>query len=668
MNREEARKRIEILRKDLHDHNYRYYVLSQPVISDYQYDMMLKELEKLENEYPEFQDENSPTVRIGSDISAEFVQVRHKFPMLSLGNCYSKEELVEFDNRIRKIIGDDFEYVCELKYDGVAISLHYEEGRLIRAVTRGDGEQGDDVTRNVRTIKSIPLVLTGVNYPDEFEIRGEIFMKKDGFEKMNRERKEAGEPSFANPRNATSGTLKSKNSSVVAKRPLDCYLYHLAGENLPFSSHYENLMAAAEWGFKIPAAYIRKLRSLEEVLKFIDLWDTARKNLPFDIDGVVLKVNSYESQNQLGFTAKTPRWAVAYKYKAEQTSTLLKNISFQVGRTGAVTPVANLEPVLLAGTIVKRATLHNADQISLLDVRLGDRVYVEKGGEIIPKITGVDLSSRNQDSKPFIFISHCPECGSELVREPEEAAYYCPNANLCPPQIKGRIEHFVSRRAMNINIAGATIDQLFRNKLISNPADLYALEFSQLIHLERFAEKSANNLLQSIKDSKNVPFQRVLYALGIRYVGETVAKRLSAHFGNINKIRSARFEELTNVDEIGDRIARSIIGYFSQETNIRILERLISYGLRFETGDAEKENISEKLKGKNFVISGTFSKYSRDELKKLIELNGGHNLSAVSPNTSYLIAGEKTGPEKLRKAELLKIPIITEDDFTKMIQ
>jgi len=668
MNKEEAGLRIEKLRKELHEHNYRYYVLSQPVISDFEYDLLMKELESLENAYPEFFDENSPTRRIGSDISSEFVQMKHKYPMLSLSNSYSREELEEFDTRIKKTIGPDFEYVCELKYDGVAISLHYQRGRLIRAVTRGDGEQGDDVTSNVRTIRTIPLVLKGSDYPEDFEIRGEIFMDKKGFEKMNKERSEAGEPTFANPRNATSGTLKSQNSSVVAKRPLDCFLYHLAGDSLPYFSHYENLIASAGWGFKIPSGYFLKVKSLVGAFEFINYWETERKNLPFDIDGVVIKVNSYEKQKKLGFTAKTPRWAIAYKYKAEQTSTTIKSISFQVGRTGAVTPVANLEPVQLAGTVVKRATLHNADQISLLDIRIGDNVYVEKGGEIIPKIVGVDLSGRDSDSIPFSFITHCPECGSELLRKPEEAAHYCPNTYGCPPQIKGRIEHFVSRKAMNINIAEATIDQLFRHKLILTVADLYTLTFNQLVELERFAEKSASNLLQSIEDSKNVIFPRVLYALGIRYVGETVAKKLASHFGSIDAIRNASLEELTAVDEIGERIAGSLKEYFSIPVNIEILNKLKTYGLRFQMGDDSKNILSDKLAGKSFVVSGTFSRFSRDELKSLIESHGGKNVSSVSSNLDYLLAGLNSGPEKLKKAELFKVTVILEDDFVKMIQ
>ncbi len=668
MNREEAKSRIEWLRKELHDHNYRYYILSKPAISDYEFDSLMKELSDLEDNFPEYSDENSPTKRIGSDISTEFEQVKHKYPMLSLGNTYSMEELKEFDNRVKKIIGSDFEYVCELKYDGVAISLNYENGKLIRAVTRGDGEKGDDVTRNVRTIKSIPLILKGDDYPLDFEIRGEIFMNRKGFEKMNNEREESGDPVFANPRNATSGTLKSQNSSIVAKRPLDCYLYHLAGEDLPYSNHYENLIKASSWGFKIPLQYSKKVGSMEEIFKYIQLWEQERKTLPFDIDGIVVKVNSYDKQRQLGFTAKTPRWAIAYKYKAEHTVTTLKSIDFQVGRTGAITPVANLDPVQLAGTIVKRASLYNADQISLIDVRIGDKVFVEKGGEIIPKITGVDLTLRIPGTEPFVFISTCPECGTELIRKPEEAAHYCPNVYGCPPQIKGRIEHFVSRKAMDINIAEATIDQLYKHKLILNMADLYKLEYFQLVKLERFAEKSANNLLRSIEDSKKVPFPRVLYALGIRYVGETVAKKLARHFGSMESIRNASMEELISVDEIGQRIAGSLKEYFSYPINIEIIERLKSYGLRFEINIKSDIYRSDRLKGKLFVISGTFSKFTRDELKSLIELNGGKNLSAVSQKTNYLLAGNKVGPEKLKKAKAFNIPLINEDDFEKMIQ
>lgn len=668
MNREEARLRIEALRKDLHEQNHNYYVLSQPVISDFDFDMRMKELIRLEEMFPEFIDVNSPSQRVGSDINSEFEQVSHKYPMLSLGNTYSHEELEDFDNRVKKIIGEEFEYVCELKYDGVAISLWYKNGKLIRAVTRGDGEQGDDVTRNVRTIKSIPLVLTGNDYPIDFEIRGEIYMPREKFEKMNREREEAGEQVFANPRNATSGTLKSQNSSVVAKRPLECYLYHLAGPDLPFSSHYENLIKASEWGFRIPGQYIKKLRKLNEIFEYLEFWETERKKLPFDIDGVVIKVDSYEKQKVLGFTAKTPRWAISYKFIAEQAITTLKSIDFQVGRTGAITPVANLEPVQLAGTVVKRASLHNADQISLIDIRIGDKVFVEKGGEIIPKITGVDLSLRSAESKPLVFISHCPECGTELIRKPEEAAHYCPNIFGCPAQIKGRIEYFVSRKAMNINIAEATIDQLYKHKLVLNVADLYKLEFNQLVNLERFAEKSAGNLLQSIEESKKVPFQKVLNGLGIKGVGESVAKKLANHFGSLEVIRNASFEELTQVDEIGEGIASSLKEYFSHPNNIEIIERLKSHGLCLETRDDNKTVLSAKLGGKSFVISGTFTEFSRDELKAVIELHGGKIVSSLSSNTGYLLAGEKAGPEKLKKAEVLNIQILSEQDFKEMIQ
>ena len=666
MNKEEARIRIENLQKELHLHNHNYYVLSNPVISDFEYDKLMEELQRLEGLYPEFADNNSPSQRVGSDISTEFEQVRHKFPMLSLSNTYSIEEVNEFNNRIKKAIGESFEYVCELKYDGVAISLLYENGFLIRGVTRGDGEQGDDITRNIKTIKSIPLLLTGKDYPSVFEIRGEIFMPRKGFEKMNKERLEAGEPVFANPRNVTSGTLKSQSSSVAAKRPLDCYLYHLAGEDLPYSSHYENLIKSAEWGFKIPKEFSKKVFSVDEVMEYINFWKDQRKNLPFDIDGVVIKVNSYNQQRKLGFTAKNPRWAIAYKYQAEQAVTKLKSIVFQVGRTGAITPVANLEPIQLSGTVVKRASLHNADQINLIDVRIGDNVFIEKGGEIIPKIVGVDLPSRPADSKPFSFITKCPECGTDLIRKPEESAHYCPDIYGCPPQIKGRIEHFVSRKAMDINIAEANIDLLFRNKLISSVADLYILEYDQLIKLERFAEKSANNLLKSIELSKKVPFHRVLYALGIRYIGETVAKKLARHFGSLEKIKDAGLEELINVDEIGERIAGSLKEYFAHLFNIELLSRLQSYGLCFSE-EGTRISVSNKLEGKSFVISGTFLNFSRDELKSIIEQHGGKNISSVSSNTNYLLAGEKTGPEKLKKALLLKIPIISETDFKEMI-
>lgn len=667
MDREQAQIQISKLREVLNKHNYQYYVLNQPVISDFEFDALLSELTGLEKLFPEFDDPNSPTQRVGSDINLEFEQVRHKYPMMSLGNTYSREELTEFDTRVRKVITEDFEYVCELKYDGVAISLSYRNGVLSKAVTRGDGEQGDDVTRNVKTIRSVPLKIQGTGYPEEFEIRGEIFLPRDGFDKMNRLREESGEMVFANLRNAAAGTLKLQNSSAVSKRPLDCFLYYLAGENLPTPFHYESLTKASGWGFKIPLQFMQKAKNLEEVFTFIEYWETARKSLPFDTDGVVIKVNSYDYQKQLGFTAKIPRWAIAYKYKTEQARTKLNSVSFQVGRTGAVTPVANLEPVNLAGTVVKRASLHNADQIELLGLRLGDWVYVEKGGEIIPKIVGVDIAARDSSSQTFSFISECPECGTTLLRNPDEAAHYCPNTYACPPQIKGRIEHFVSRKAMDINIAEATIDQLFRHKLITNIADLYKLEFMQLVMLERFAEKSANNLLQSIEESKKIPFPRVLYALGIRFVGETVAKKLARHFGSLDRIISSTEEELKNVDEVGERIAGSVAEYFAHPANREIVGRLIAAGLCFTMSEEEKGNISQKLEGRSFVISGTFQNFSRDEIKSAIEKNGGKNMSGISSGTRFLIAGSKPGPDKLRKAESLGIPVISEDDFLRML-
>jgi DNA ligase (NAD+) len=662
----EAKQRIDFLREQLNKHNYNYYVLSQPTISDYEFDMLMKELAGLEKDFPEFADVNSPTQRVGNDINLEFEQTNHKYPMLSLGNTYSEEELADFDARVRKTIDGNFEYVCELKFDGTSISLTYNKGRLVQAVTRGDGVKGDVVTNNVKTIKSIPLTLKGNDFPEEFIIRGEILLPRDGFDKMNREREEIGEPPFANPRNAAAGTLKLQNSSMVAKRPLDCYLYFLLGDGLPFDSHYENMEKAKEWGFKI-SEHARKCSNLQNIYDYITHWDTARHDLPFDIDGVVIKVNSFHYQKQLGFTAKTPRWAISYKFKAEQAETKLLSIDYQVGRTGAVTPVANLSPVQLAGTTVKRATLHNADQIALLDIRVGDLVTVEKGGEIIPKITGVDKSKRPTDSMPLQFIANCPECGTALVRSEGEAAHYCPNEDGCPPQIKGKMEHFISRRAMDINCAEATIDLLFRQGMVKNISDLYDLKKEQLTVLERFAEKSASNLVQSIEESKNVPFPRVLFALGIRFVGETVAKKLAQHFKSIEAIANASFEELTGAEEIGERIAESILAYFKKPEHQEIIRKLKKAGLQFETQQVEIARKSDILKGLSFVISGVFEKYSRDELKNMIEQHDGINVSAISAKTSYVLAGDKMGPSKLEKARKLNVPIISEEDFLKMI-
>ena len=677
---EKAKFRIDQLVEELNLHNYNYYVIDKPVISDYEFDILLKELSDLENKYPQFLLPHSPTQRVGGEIIKSFVQVKHKYPMLSLANTYSEEELKDFDNRIRKLIPDtDFEYVCELKYDGVAIGLTYINGELYQAVTRGDGTQGDDVTANVRTIKSIPLKLKG-DYPPEFEIRGEIILPHAGFEKMNAERLEIGEDAFANPRNAASGSLKMQDSKEVARRPLDCFLYFLLGENLPFASHYENLIKAREWGFKIPN-YIVKCNRIEEVFDFINFWDDARKDLPFDIDGIVIKVNDYNLWQQLGFTAKSPRWAISYKFKAERVATTLLSVDFQVGRTGAVTPVANLKAVQLAGTLVKRASLHNADFISNMDIRLGDTVFVEKGGEIIPKIVGVDESKRGSEMFPFSFIENCPECGSKLFRKEGEAAYYCLNENECPPQIKGKLHHFIHRKAMNIESLGeGKIEVLFDNKLVMNVADLYELDYQQLIGLEKkivsedgktkiisFRQKTVENILKGIEASKSIAFESLLFALGIRFVGETVAKKLASHFRNIDNLMKATYEELITVDEIGDKIAGSLLEYFKEPKNIAIIERLKSKNLQFEIKENTALKLSNKLNGASFVVSGVFEKFSRDEIKNLIEQNGGKNVGSISSKTSYVLAGDRMGPEKRKKAEELSIPIISENDFITMI-
>jgi len=668
MIKEEIKSRIKHLRDTINHHNYLYYVLTQPEISDFEYDLLLKELIELENNNPEFFDESSPTQRVGNDISKEFVQVVHKYPMLSLGNSYSKEEIADFEGRIRKVLPDaDIEYICELKYDGVAIGISYKNGILERAVTRGDGVQGDDVTNNVKTIKSIPLILRNDNFPSEFEIRGEILLPHKSFDKINKERENSGEQPFANPRNAAAGTLKLQKSSEVAKRPLDCYLYFVLGEKLPFHSHYENLTEAKKWGFKIPE-HIQKCKNIDEIFDYINYWDIERKNLPFDIDGVVIKVNSYKQQEQLGFTAKSPRWAIAYKFKAEQAKTRLLSIDYQVGRTGAITPVANLEPVLLAGTTVKRASLHNFDQIQLLDIRLNDYVFVEKGGEIIPKIVGVDKDSRRADSSEIEFIKYCPECNTELIRIEGEAKHYCPNETGCPPQIKGRIEHFISRKAMNINAAEATVEALVDKGLINDSADLYTLTKEDILTLERFAEKSATNLVESIEESKKTPFYKLLFALGIRYVGETVAKTLANEFKSLDAIKNANVDELISVNEIGERIASSITDYFKNEKNIYLIEKLKEAGVQLESNEPIVNVASNKLNGQTFVISGTFEKHSRDELKDLIEKHGGKNTGSISAKTNFLLAGENIGPSKLEKVKKLKIPVINEDDFIKMIQ
>ena len=660
--------RIKALRSELEQHNYNYYVLSSPTISDKEFDDKMSELQKLEEEHPEFFDPHSPTQRVGSDLSKEFEQVEHKYPMLSLGNTYSEADIREFYERTAKALNEPFEIVAELKYDGTSISLVYENGRLVRAITRGDGTRGDDVTANVRTIRSIPLKLQGDDYPDNFEIRGEILLPWAEFDRLNKEREEQEEPLFANPRNAASGTLKQQNPAIVAARKLDAYLYYVLGENLPADTHYGNLEAARKWGFKIPDV-IRICNSVEDILKYIEYWDTERKNLPVATDGIVLKVNSLRQQKTLGFTAKSPRWAIAYKFQAERACTRLNSVSFQVGRTGAVTPVANLEPVLLAGTVVKRASLHNADIIASLDLHIGDNVYVEKGGEIIPKIVGVDVDSRSfMMGDKVSFIKKCPECGSLLFRPEGEAAHYCPNTNGCPPQIKGRIEHFVTRKAMNINIGPETIEALYDAGLVKNIADLYDLKMTDLLSLERWAEKSARNLMESLRESKQVPFERVLFALGIRYVGETVAKRLALVFHSMDRIRNASFEELVSTNEIGERIAQSVVDYFADENNMAILARLENTGLQMKVSEESLASRSDKLQGLTIVISGTFSSFSRDEYKNMIEQNGGKNVGSVSKKTSFILAGENVGPAKLEKASKLGVRIVSEEEFLKMLE
>ncbi|HAF27662.1 MAG TPA: DNA ligase (NAD(+)) LigA [Bacteroidales bacterium] len=668
MSKDKEKSRIVQLRNLLNQHNYNYYVLAQPKISDFEYDNLLNELIDLETQNPEFSDSNSPSQRVGNDINKEFKQVVHKYPMLSLGNTYSKEEVNDFDSRIKKALPNaEVEYVCELKYDGVAIGLTYKNGKLSQAVTRGDGVQGDDVTNNVKTIKSIPLQLSNGDYPEEFEIRGEILFPHDGFLKLNKEREIEGEALFANPRNAAAGTLKIQKSSIVAKRPLDCFLYFLLGEKLPFDSHYENLIATKNWGFKVPE-HIKICKNIDEIFEFINYWDVERRNLPFDIDGVVIKVNSHKQQRDLGFTAKSPRWAIAYKFQAEQAKTKLLSIDYQVGRTGAITPVANLEPILLAGTTVKRASLHNSDQINSLDIRVNDFVFVEKGGEIIPKIVGVDKMLRTAESKAVEFIKNCPECGTELIRDEGEAKHYCPNDTACPPQIKGRIEHFISRKAMNIGAAEATVEALADKGLIHDVGDLYFLTKEDILSLERFAEKSATNLIESIENSKNVPFHRVLFALGIRYVGETVAKTIASELKSIENIKKSSIEQLTEIHEIGDRIAASIVDYFKNEFNLKIIDKLKISGVQLELIEDVNLQFENKLNGQSFVISGTFEKYSRDELKELIVKYGGKNTGSISAKTNYLLAGENMGPSKLEKVKKLNIPIISEDDFIKMIE
>lgn len=663
------REQIEVeilgLRERLSYHNHKYYVENSPEISDFEFDTMMRQLIDLEAAHPEFYDPLSPSVRVGSDRTSEFVSVEHRYPMLSLSNTYSIEELLAFIERIEREQGQT-EFVCELKFDGTAISLTYEQGRLARAVTRGDGTMGDDVTANVKTIRSIPLTLSGSGYPELFEIRGEIFMPYSSFERLNLEREAAGESLFANPRNAAAGTLKQQQSAVVAKRGLDCTLYQMAGDNLPFKSHLENLNAARSWGFKV-SEHMQLCHSAKEVIDYITYWDEARKSLPYPTDGVVIKVNDFAVRRQLGFTAKSPRWAVAYKFKAESALTRLISVDFQVGRTGAITPVANLEPVLLAGTTVKRASLHNAEQIAALDIRIGDKVYVEKGGEIIPKITDVELSERTADCLPFTYITHCPECGAKLVRVEGEAKHYCPNQSGCRPQIVGRIVHFISRKAMNIDGLGVeTVELLFDNGLLRDISDLYTLKAADIAVLPRLGEKSADNIISSINNSKSVPFARVLFGLGIRFVGETTAKYLAAHFKSIDAVMGASREELMESDEVGDKIADAIIDYFADPVNLNIIEFLKASGLQFEAEATRRD--SNILEGKNIVVSGKFTLHSRDELKALIEKNGGKNQSGVNANTDFIIAGENMGPAKLQKAEKLGIQILSESDFVEIIK
>ncbi|OOG78173.1 NAD-dependent DNA ligase LigA [Flavobacterium sp. A45] len=658
---------IQTLREELNLHNHNYYVLDKPTLSDYEFDMKLKELQDLENKHPEFFDSNSPTQRVGGTVTKNFETVPHEYRMYSLDNSYSKEDLIDWENRIQKVLGNvSLEYTCELKYDGASISITYENGKLKRAVTRGDGFQGDDVTNNIKTIKSIPLQLKG-NYPEQFAIRGEIILPFAGFEKMNQELIEIGETPYSNPRNTASGSLKLQDSAEVAKRPLDCLLYFLIGPNLPFNSQFEGLEVARNWGFKAPVE-AKLAKNLDEVFKFIEYWDVHRHELPYETDGVVIKVNDFRHQEELGYTAKSPRWAIAYKFKSEQVSTKLNSISYQVGRTGSITPVANLEPVQLAGTIVKRASLHNADQIEKLDIRINDTVFVEKGGEIIPKIIAVDLEKRPENSVVTKYITHCPECQSELVRNDGEANHYCPNFYGCPPQIIGRIQHYISRKAMDIEgLGGETVALLFNNGLVHNYADLYELTVEQILPLERMAQKSAENLVKGVENSKSIPFESVLFALGIRFVGETVAKKLAKHYKNIDALQQATLMDLILVDEIGERIAQSVIDFFENNENKIIVERLKSYGVQFEIIEKVNPNATDKFLGKTFVVSGVFSTFSRDELKKAIEDNGGKVGSSISAKTDFVVAGDNMGPAKLEKASKLNIEIISEDQFITML-
>ncbi|MGO4773543.1 NAD-dependent DNA ligase LigA [Flavobacterium sp. W22_SRS_FK3] len=654
---------IQALRNELNQHNYNYYVLDNATISDYDFDVKLKELQDLENKHPEFFDENSPSQRVGGTVTKNFKTIAHQFRMYSLDNSYSKEDLLDWENRIQRVLGNvDLKYTCELKYDGASISITYENGKLVQALTRGDGFQGDEVTNNIKTIRSIPLQLKG-NYPDKFDIRGEIILPLKGFEKMNQELIEIGETPYSNPRNTASGSLKLQDSGEVAKRPLECLLYSVTSNNLPFSSQMEGLLSARDWGFKVPGE-AKLVNDMNEVFNFIDYWDVHRHKLPYETDGVVVKVNSIQHQQELGYTAKSPRWAIAYKFKSEQVSTKLNSISYQVGRTGAITPVANLVPVPLAGTIVKRASLHNADQIEKLDIRINDTVFVEKGGEIIPKIIAVDLEQRPKNSEKTVYITHCPECQTELVRTEGEANHYCPNFYGCPPQIIGRIQHYISRKAMDIEgLGGETVALLFKNGLVHNYADLYELKVEDILHLERMAQKSAENLVNGVEKSKEIPFESVLFALGIRFVGETVAKKLAKHYKNIEALSQASLMELILVDEIGERIARSVIEFFENEENKKIIERLKKYGVQFKIVEKINPNATEKFNGKTFVVSGVFAQFSRDDLKKAIEDNGGKVGSSISAKTDFVVAGDNMGPAKLEKATKLNIPILSEEDF-----
>ena len=664
----DIQKTIQELREELHQHNYNYYVLDQPSISDFEFDQKLKTLQELEQKHPELIDENSPTQRVGGTITKNFPTVVHDYRMYSLDNSYSKEDLLEWENRIQKVLGNvPLEYTCELKYDGASISITYENGKLLRAVTRGDGIQGDEVTANIKTIKSIPLQLKGA-YPERFDIRGEIILPYEGFEKMNQELLEIGETPYSNPRNTASGSLKLQDSSEVAKRPLECLLYFIVCNNLSIATQFEGLEAARKWGFKVPKES-KLVHSMAEVFEFISYWDTHRHQLPYETDGVVVKVNSFQQQDELGYTAKSPRWAMAYKFKAEQVATTLNSISYQVGRTGSITPVANLEPVQLAGTIVKRASLHNADQIEKLDIRLGDTVFVEKGGEIIPKIIGVDFAKRTSNTEPTHYITHCPECHTVLIRTEGEANHYCPNFYGCPPQIIGRIQHYISRKAMDIEgLGGETVALLYANGLVKDYSDLYQLTVEQIVPLERMAQKSAENLVNGVLQSKEVPFERVLYALGIRYVGETVAKKLAKHYKSIEALQQATLLDLLLVDEIGEKIAQSILEFFANTENLLLIEKLKNHGVQFTVVETFNPNATDKLVGKTFVVSGVFQLYSRDDLKKAIEDNGGKVGSAISAKTDYVLAGDNMGPAKLEKANQLKIPIISEVDFKKMIE